>query len=484
MRRTLGTLLMGVLVVLVTHAQGDTATDNLLTNPGFEATETRMMPAGADATFTIPSGWTGWYTESPRTEDWQNQPPNGELSADRARNGVQSMTLYRANGTFTAALYQTVEVPTGARVNASAWYALDVGPDGRSQARLGIDPAGGDNPFAITVIWSAWGGGSLSGDFAELTTSADATGEQVTVFLFTTQTAPSERNRIYWDDAALTTTTASTEADAETTPPAIPPTLAPTSVPVSAQTANPDGSLVHQVVPGQTAEAIAAAYDITLERLLDLNPALGDGTRIQGGQLLTIVPAPQADVPQAITRPPATFTPAAATAIAQAEDTTATACIMVYEDQNGNQFKDVDEPYMAGGMILLEQNGQTVEQATTDADDAPTCFSALPAADYVALVTPPEGYTLTSNARRPLALSSGGRITVGFGVAPQSMIPALPGRNLAPEDQAAPRQPDNDNPPELHLTLQQIGLVMVGIAGAGLLLGLGFVGIIRLRTQG
>lgn len=95
-------------------------------------------------------------------------------------------------------------------------------------------------------------------------------------------------------------------------------TAAPTIAPLLTSTPNPDGSLVHEVQPGQAPWSIAIAYGITLEELYQLN-RLSAGAIIRPGDKLlirpappsptvTLTPEPSPTLPPTLTRAPATPT--------------------------------------------------------------------------------------------------------------------------------------------------------------------------------
>jgi LysM repeat protein len=99
------------------------------------------------------------------------------------------------------------------------------------------------------------------------------------------------------------------------------PTSAPAVSPLVTATLNPDGSLVHEVLPGQALWSIAIAYGVTLQDLYNLN-GLSEGAVIRPGDMLVVrqaLPTPSATLtltptvtlPPTVTRSPATRTPSA-----------------------------------------------------------------------------------------------------------------------------------------------------------------------------
>jgi LysM repeat protein len=109
-------------------------------------------------------------------------------------------------------------------------------------------------------------------------------------------------------------------------------TAAPTSPPLVTSTPNADGSLVHEVQPGQALWSIAIAYGVTLQDLYNLN-GLSEGAVIQPGDKLvvrqalptltaTLTLTPTITLPPTVTRSPATRTPGASSTPSQPETPT------------------------------------------------------------------------------------------------------------------------------------------------------------------
>ncbi|MEQ8673984.1 MAG: LysM peptidoglycan-binding domain-containing protein [Aggregatilineales bacterium] len=288
--------IMGLLSVMIsaTGAQDTTTTTgNLLSDPGFEfegvwkRVATGSAEGDGGTTFNVAPSWEGWYTESPRSASWQNRLPNGFPRSNAGfgfvRSGNRSQEIARGEATFTAAVYQSVAVPEGTNVIASAWFVMNIAgaeaANANSQARVGIDPNGGSNPFDVDVVWSDWGRNQLSSNgFRQLTVSATSTGTAVTIFLYATQTVPTEGNGIYWDDASVTIGGAGGTAGGGQNvsgTPIVAATLVPTAPPlapfVNAQGASNDGSIIHIVQAGDTLDAISVAYGVPRDEIVALN---------------------------------------------------------------------------------------------------------------------------------------------------------------------------------------------------------------------
>ncbi|MGD0223983.1 MAG: PKD domain-containing protein [Terriglobia bacterium] len=77
-----------------------------------------------------------------------------------------------------AGIYQQVGANPGWDYQATAWFQLDQRKGGT--CRLGLDPAGGTDPTAATVVWSE---SRQDTEWTELLVVATATARQVTIFL-------------------------------------------------------------------------------------------------------------------------------------------------------------------------------------------------------------------------------------------------------------------------------------------------------------
>lgn len=291
------------------------AQTNLLKDPGFENGAFNVVAdrTGTEGVLcTVPADWGGWFTETPRTADWQNRVPTCTGNTDKGnslvRSGNRSHEFSRGDATFTAAIYQTVAVPAvGTNVVGQAYYVMDVGTGSTAQVRVGIDPNGGTNPFDSDVVWSNWGGVRRNTDgFGPLTVNATSTSTSVTLFIYTTQATPTNPNKVLIDDASLVVGGGGGAVASGT--PLVSPTATPPPVIVAnfvvPQGTQEDGSIVHTVVEGDTLAAIATAYRVSIESLRELNPDIGRGSFLFIGQRILVRP------PQSMTNTPnATATP-------------------------------------------------------------------------------------------------------------------------------------------------------------------------------
>ncbi|MCC6904674.1 MAG: LysM peptidoglycan-binding domain-containing protein [Anaerolineae bacterium] len=191
---------------------------NLLVNGGFEEPYYRLSTP--EVTAAVANGWSIWfYNDAGAVYD----APEYEIAPRRndpfrVRSGEAAQMYFRPYVMHLAGVYQTVVVPNNATVQFSvwghSWSSFCDPPDDQGMRpcnarlsnsplwqRVGIDPTGGTDAFAPTVIWSS---DKLSWDnFSLFAIQAKAQGNRVTVFTYSRTEFPSQVNNAYWDDAAL-----------------------------------------------------------------------------------------------------------------------------------------------------------------------------------------------------------------------------------------------------------------------------------------
>ena len=370
---------------------------NLLRDGGFEGT----YSSRGRTDLNIPTDWSIWIGETPHTEDWMNLPPvayphNGPDPVPHG--GTRSLNLNKGYATYTAAVYQQVSVASGENIQASAYAFLrtcDIpdgeqqctsSPDSNAYTRIGIDPNGGTNPFDSDVVWST--NAAPHESWEQMTVSATATGETVTLFLYTTEQWPSEFNNVYWDDASLNIGGSGGVAASAPGAPTPQPTSAETSANDSGAEPEDDGTVIHTVVSGDTLDSIAFTYGVTRADLMALNN-ITDPRIIQiGQQIIVRGPDPTEPPPteemtaestdeatalaSAVTAEPpdnVRFAPQAPVISASSGDVvfpidpanvSTSVCVTLFEDTNQNRLQDGNEGTLAGGSITLSLDGAVI----------------------------------------------------------------------------------------------------------------------------
>lgn len=232
---------------------------NLLRNGGFEAdwseesshrclifdTAGRVEEAERGNIFT-PPGWLVWFRHGLPVEHdpannvgWaQPEVRDAWIAHDPARvhSGQKGLLLFTFYRVHDGGLLQQVEVEPGTRLRLSAWahawsnshlgphvddprwsegegvgyehfFAVEGAEGLDDEARnftfwLGIDPRGGTDPYAETVVWGQ--GAHIYNAYRPVPpVEAVAQAERVTVFLRSRTLWPFKHNDAYWDDVHL-----------------------------------------------------------------------------------------------------------------------------------------------------------------------------------------------------------------------------------------------------------------------------------------
>lgn len=265
-------------------------------------------------------GWQAFWVQdapdgSPMAENWK-RPEFRDVKiseADyRVRSGEMAQKYFSFGGQHIAGLYQQVNGITpgttlrfqayiqtwGCMPGDKGWNVCPTGHLSNSPStfhtRVGIDPTGGTDPWAGTVVWGPEG--EAYDVWTPFQVDAVAQGGTVTVFTYThvdwSDHVFRVNNDVYIDDATLVAldvelaapeapAAAAVEAPSEPVATAIPTEPPPTP------TQRPDGSTVHVVVAGDTLLAIALAFDVDPAQILDLNN-LDDNSWLSIGQELVI----------------------------------------------------------------------------------------------------------------------------------------------------------------------------------------------------
>lgn len=442
-------LLAGALALLlgVNPAQGAPAQQANLLNNGSMEGGSRMVNNDGDWR-GVPNAWDPWYNKV-ENEDCNKAfaKPHYEMEAhpSHVKDGMWS-ARYWTDARMDAGLMQTVAATPGTKYKFSIYVfnwtvpmaqaQPDVPSKGEQMVQVGMDPAGGTNGGAASVVWGAetWQYDSL----ILLTVEATATANKITVFTRTRPNWCGQRNDSFWDAGTVVATgqgPTPVPAGGKTAVPTKPSTWGVQSGSIITATPQPDGSIIHTVSSGESCTGIAVAYNISLDDLYSQNSLSNDKCRfISPGQKLTIRP------PQQPTPAPATPTPET-TAVAEEpseevappQDANGTICVMGFEDENSNGIPEPVEPKLAGMTFEVSNGTQVIGTYTTDALSEPYCFAQVPPGAYVVSWTG-EALAATTEQSWSITLEPGTTVSRQFGAQPASEAAnGQTGSNSGPE---------------------------------------------------
>lgn len=275
------------------------AQGNLLQDSSFEGPYVNR----GRSDLNTPAAWPIWIQDGPHNFDWQNRadkvtafPHN---NGPEVHSGGNSLNLDGGYVTYTAAVYQQVNVTPGTNLTGTAWARIKTcnlapGFDNCGSAvesgafvKVGIDPNGGTDPNSGSVVWGANFG--PHDNYQQGTVTATAVSSTVTFFIYTTQQSPATLNKAWFDDATLSTGGAGGTAPGQAT--AIPTARPiPTAFVAIVQPPRADGSQRHIVMQGDTLTGISSAYNVPIDTIMQLN-GLRSSRYIFVGQELLIKPA-------------------------------------------------------------------------------------------------------------------------------------------------------------------------------------------------
>ncbi|HDQ73142.1 MAG TPA: hypothetical protein ENN19_13780 [Chloroflexi bacterium] len=188
-----------------------------------------------------PPGWITWFHHDPGQWDqpevrdaWKQHDPR------RVHSGQKAILLFTFFRRHDAGFLQQVPIAPGTPLKLAAWahawsnhsdqnnlakfphpddpmwsegvgYGAGFALEGETQDDnwrnftfyVGIDPTGGTNPLASTVVWGT--GAHIYNEYAQVpSVETTAQGDTVTVFVRSKTLWPFKHNDAYWDDALLT----------------------------------------------------------------------------------------------------------------------------------------------------------------------------------------------------------------------------------------------------------------------------------------
>ena len=260
-RRTKKTFMVRALALAVMCLWGMIATGpalaecpgNILLNPGFDD---GFSDRGAGEV-TVANGWQPFWQDGPLQNDGFNHRPEYKpedgtrFGLRRIREGYWAQKMFTTYATHHGGVFQQVNVPVGSTVRLTAWAQVwssdkdnvESSSGGKYAVAVGIDPTGGTNFNAPSVVWSPRS--ETLDQYVQLAVEAKAQAGTVTVFLRGDAEFRVKHNDVYFDDACVTysapppPTPKPTDTPLPTPTPTFTPTPEPTPVPAAPAEAPP-----------------------------------------------------------------------------------------------------------------------------------------------------------------------------------------------------------------------------------------------------
>ncbi|XWX03473.1 LysM peptidoglycan-binding domain-containing protein [Aggregatilineales bacterium SYSU G02658] len=142
--------------------------------------------------------------------------------------------------------------------------------------------------------------------------------------------------------------------------------------------------------------------------------------------------------------------------------TTASICVLMFNDENQNRVQNVGEGLLADGVITLRRDGVDISAYRTNGVSEPFCFTDLETGSYAVVGTPPPGFGLTTPVSLVVSVQAGTSFRLQFGAAEGLTTAAIPTPDTAGD--AAPALNEATTGGTANLESVAGVLVMVGAA--------------------
>lgn len=188
--------------------------------------------------------------------------------------------------------------------------------------------------------------------------------------------------------------------------------------PYQTPTPNPNGDIIFKVRPGDSCTSISLLTNVPIDTIKSLN-SLDDTCSLMEGQdivigrvepvVLTQTAMPTPTIPPQLITPTVTPSPG-----------TATICVVLFHDMDGNGMRTEGEDFLFGGEVSVSNRsgsvsltGTTVAGIPDEID--PRCFPDLPQDTYNVTVAIPDGFNATTTTNYALEVKAGEDATIDFG---------------------------------------------------------------------
>jgi len=436
-----GILLLGIAATVVLSASPleTRAQENVLKNPGFE-----QGWYDVSGTQQCPNDWEMHWTEGEPMGDGNSvtaRPesrvlPKTQVPPDEHEvffwDGDYTLKMFWAKAPIHVAISQDLTgldvgreyrfvVPT--YVDTFVWDKGKNPPDDpfAAQVRLGAGPLGANWQDETAINFSNWANPTNTSPYYLARTTLQfnfvATAPDMAVFVEFSSKWGLDNNGIFMDALRLEPL----EMAQTPTPTPLPPpptaTPGPSPTPLPTPTPRPDGSIVHVVQSGDTLGAIALQYDISVDKLRELNAgSIGSDNLIRVGQELVVSVPSEAPTSTPLPEPP-TATPEPEGEVQPTpEPEGASICVLAFHDRNGDTVRDPDtEELLPNVDFTLATASGVVAEYTSDGVNEPYCFTGLDAGSYRVIQQAPAGYEATGLPEQNVALAQGTGFDLQFG---------------------------------------------------------------------
>jgi hypothetical protein len=182
-------------------------------------------------------------------------------------------------------------------------------------------------------------------------------------------------------------------------------------VPIYTPTPLPDGRIIYTVKQGDSLLSISLISGVPVDELRKLNNLAGD-TIYVGQQLLLGLAGP----PQVTFTPGPSPTPTAFLPTPTVPPGTASLCVLLFKDQNGDSVRQESEPTIPDGAISISnRTGSVSLTGKTVSGSDPLCFDKIPVGEYNVTVAIPEGYNPTTALNLAVQLNAEDQTYINFG---------------------------------------------------------------------
>ena len=188
--------------------------------------------------------------------------------------------------------------------------------------------------------------------------------------------------------------------------------------PYQTPTPNANGDIIFKVRPEDSCTSISLLTNVPIDTIKSLN-SLDDTCSLMEGQdivigrvepvVLTQTAMPTPTIPPQLITPTVTPSPG-----------TATICVVLFHDMDGNGMRTEGEDYLYGGEVSVSnRSGSVTLTGTTVAgipdEIDPRCFPDLPQDTYNVTVAIPDGFNATTTTNYALEVKAGEDATIDFG---------------------------------------------------------------------